>query len=70
MTKPMFNKSPEMKAAIEAIFPGTLAAVEACKCPLCKAPIGEFRDALSRKEYSISGLCQDCQDMIFYSPEE
>jgi len=24
-----------------------------------------FRDALSSKEYTISGLCQDCQDDIF-----
>ena len=35
------------------------------------APIGcggdaiEFRDALSRKEFTISGLCQACQDKIF-----
>lgn len=26
---------------------------------------GEFRDELSRKEYSISGLCQKCQDEVF-----
>ena len=25
----------------------------------------DFRDNLSRKEYSISGLCQDCQDEFF-----
>ena len=24
-----------------------------------------FRDDLSRKEYSISGMCQDCQDEVF-----
>jgi hypothetical protein len=24
-----------------------------------------FRDDLSRKEYTISGLCQSCQDYIF-----
>jgi len=24
-----------------------------------------FRDALSKKEYEISGLCQQCQDNFF-----
>lgn len=31
----------------------------------CGQPITEFRDALSKKEYTISGLCQSCQDKIF-----
>lgn len=31
----------------------------------CGGPAVEFRDDLSRKEYSISGLCQKCQDSIF-----
>jgi hypothetical protein len=26
---------------------------------------GEFRNDLSRKEYTISGLCQKCQDEVF-----
>lgn len=36
-------------------------------CPLCKNPIKmeDFKDYLSRKEYSISGMCQKCQDDIF-----
>lgn len=25
----------------------------------------EFRDLLSRKEFSISGMCQTCQDAVF-----
>lgn len=27
--------------------------------------VSSFRDALSRKEFSISGFCQECQDVIF-----
>lgn len=65
MTKPMDSKTPEMKAAIEDMFPGTTEAINSHKCPLCNRPIGEFRDALSRKEYNISGMCQKCQDDIF-----
>ena len=34
-------------------------------CTLCKLRIVGFSDALSEKEYQISGMCQDCQDKIF-----
>ena len=39
-------------------------------CPSCKQPLGEFKDALSRKEFGISGLCQKCQDKIFVEPKD
>src|SRR3990167_7232007 len=32
-----------------------------------KAVLG-FRDRISQKEYTISGLCQGCQDRIFGKP--
>jgi hypothetical protein len=34
-------------------------------CVTCGQPVGEFKDALSRKEFTISGMCQVCQDSIF-----
>jgi uncharacterized CHY-type Zn-finger protein len=34
-------------------------------CVTCGQPIGEFRNELSRKEYTISGMCQSCQDSVF-----
>jgi hypothetical protein len=36
-------------------------------CPFCSEAIDEskFRDELSRKEFTISGLCQKCQDDVF-----
>lgn len=36
-------------------------------CPFCGVATSEndFRDELSRKEYLISGLCQECQDKMF-----
>jgi len=39
--------------------------VERGLCPSCRQPVGIFNDALSRKEFGISGLCQKCQDRIF-----
>lgn len=68
MSKPMDNKTPEMKDAIESIFPGTKQAIDECKCPMCKSKINvnrDFRDTLSQREYLISGLCQNCQDSIW-----
>jgi hypothetical protein len=36
----------------------------------CGGDATEFRDELSRKEYTISGLCQKCQDKVFDSDNE
>lgn len=69
MIKPMENKSQEVRDAIEELFPGTAKAIDEKKCPLCKQPIGEFKNELSKKEYLISGMCQKCQDEVFSSNE-
>ena len=34
-------------------------------CPRCGAKRENFRDRLSEREAAISGLCQNCQDVIF-----
>jgi hypothetical protein len=34
-------------------------------CVTCGRQATQFKDALSIKEYSISGMCQDCQDKTF-----
>lgn len=34
-------------------------------CVDCKQPAIEFNDELSKKEYKISGWCQQCQNEIF-----
>lgn len=38
------------------------------RCPFCLNPNisrADFRDELSWKEFSISGMCQKCQDEFF-----
>lgn len=35
------------------------------RCPICCEMITGFKDALSLKEYRISGMCQKCQDSVF-----
>lgn len=48
-------------------FENEVKKVEAGKCPFCGKLVlpFSFRDALSQKEFRISGLCQECQDNIF-----
>lgn len=57
-------------------FSEQVKAVENGKCPFCaKAIDGQlgtpngFRDALSLREFGISGLCQKCQDEFFGTGE-
>ena len=37
------------------------------ECPFCGKDMTNpvFRDELSKKEFSISGICQECQDNYF-----
>lgn len=48
---------------------GRTTAIRADECvpaPYgCGGPALRFKDALSQKEYTISGLCQECQDRVF-----
>jgi hypothetical protein len=42
------------------------------KCAWCGKDVdveNDFKDDLSREEYSISLLCQECQDSVFVEPE-
>ena len=34
-------------------------------CVMCSGPADNFKDNLSAKEYTISGMCQTCQDNMF-----
>lgn len=63
----------ELKRPVDIVFPqagrvDALADRHCVKPPFgCGKPIGDFKDQLSAKEYTISGLCQDCQDEVFGS---
>ena len=48
-------------------FGDYVTKVELGRCPLCDEPIcmEDFEDELSRKEFTISGLCQECQNEAF-----
>ena len=45
--------------------------VDEGKCPFCKKVVASdsFKDAISKVEFEISGLCQECQDETFKEEE-
>ena len=63
MEKPDLNKL----AFTGDIWPEAKERIVSGLCPFCKAEIKEedFKDEISKLEYSVSGLCQKCQDEVF-----
>ena len=64
------QKHPAINQVINNITGGDREAqirADVCVPPPigCGKPATTFRDALSAREYRISGLCQACQDKIF-----
>lgn len=62
------QKAPEIDEVIKDVLGiNRVESIKSDKCvfgePLHDAT--EFRNEISRKEYRISGLCQECQDGIF-----
>jgi hypothetical protein len=71
MIKPIkpILKAPEVEAMLEALSsrlarPRSEAFAERA-CVTCGGAATEFDSILSRKEYSISGMCQACQNSVF-----
>lgn len=49
------------------------AAIRGGRCVRCKRTgitDYDFKDEVSRREFSISGFCQSCQDYVFTEEEE
>ena len=64
------QKSSGMEAALKSLFGVDRRVSVRSNCcvsaPIgCGMPTDGFRDELSAKEFTISGLCQKCQDKIF-----
>lgn len=64
------DKNPEIDTFLTNVFGvDRRKAIKGDQCvapPIgCGKPITTFKDALSAREYRISGLCQECQDRIF-----
>ena len=65
------NKHPQIDALISNMMGGSRQlCVENAECISCHGEARIFRDDVSRKEFTISALCQNCQDDIFGVEEE
>ena len=52
------------------LFAQAAPAIREGNCAFCKKPVEGFTDALSAREFSVSGMCQPCQDGAFSSEED
>lgn len=52
---------------LKSMFPDLIARKESGKCPTCGKDPQEvgFRNQISRTEFKLSGMCQECQDDVF-----
>jgi hypothetical protein len=65
----MTLKKPDVnRPAWKLLFSDFAIDIASNKCPFCKKEIKEedFPDELSKKEFSISGLCATCQKKQFW----
>lgn len=73
MAKPS-DKSPKSLDAytVKTFKRARSNSIRGDTCVTCGAiaPPRSFRDALSIKEFTISGMCQSCQDRAFKEPDE
>tara|TARA_Y100001951_G_scaffold102624_1_gene109646 strand:+ start:80 stop:358 length:279 start_codon:yes stop_codon:yes gene_type:complete len=80
MTKASY-KAPELDMFLDSFLSriqksesklpqGRKESIENDKCVSCNKIAMLFRDDISKKEYTISGLCQDCQDSVFGVEED
>lgn len=62
------KKSEGLEKFIDSITPNSLGrrgSIVANKCSWCGGDASVFRNEKSRREYTISGFCQECQDKTF-----
>lgn len=60
------NKSPQINQFLSSITgKDRVQTITEDRCTTCNDPDMNFRTNLDRKEYTISGMCQKCQDAIF-----
>ena len=65
------RRAPELESLLNAVIPERKERLANAQCATCGADVrlADFRDAISRKEYLISRMCQKCQDSVFGAHE-
>ena len=70
MTEPSKEKTPELNNELDDLGKklfgrSRTGSIKTDTCISCGEPAKEFKNLISAKEYTISGLCQKCQDGMF-----
>ena len=61
----LFSQNVENVGSLKDLRSSINTVISKRECSWCDKPNFKFRDALSRKEYGISAMCQTCQDEVF-----
>jgi hypothetical protein len=65
------EKSPNVEAFLDKLVGGgRKEKITSNTCVICGKPAVDFTDEVSRREYAISGLCQECQDKAFAEEDD
>jgi hypothetical protein len=70
---PRSEKSNPIQFAASSLLGVEGNVFDRADCPLCDRTNlrpEDFRDELSRKEFGLSRMCQDCQDEVFGGDDE
>jgi hypothetical protein len=61
-------KSPAINSFLDSLLPqgrDRVKLIHNDQCVTCLGDAKEFTNELSKREYTISGMCQTCQDKVF-----
>ena len=60
------KKAFEIDAILEIVTgKNRIETIQQNRCMVCEGEADIFRNKISEMEYTISGMCQQCQDSIF-----
>jgi len=62
-------KAPHMEQYLETLY-GRTTAIQLDYCVICRKPATQFDNELAAKEYTLSGMCNDCQTVVFNAEED
>ncbi|KKM83757.1 hypothetical protein LCGC14_1306020 [marine sediment metagenome] len=69
---PKSNKSPEMQGLVSGVsghHQNIYMKADCATCDKIDLKPSDFKNELSKKEFGISRLCQECQDKVFGNDE-
>ena len=63
------KKAPEITALLDKLF-GRTEHITNDTCAICHGEAKSFDDELSRKDYTITGMCQTCQNGFYEESDD